>query len=155
MTTANLLPLQPDTGDIVAVQADACDLPSSVTSERFDLVLSNSLNEHVGGHVPRQRLADNIHSLADRHWNSDAIPILPDRTALAVPGAAVAALRSGYRSRCAGTEPTFAPTPAKRRRHTSTRLTFSAFRRCAAISLIRKSGTSGSRMIESLVAVKA
>lgn len=68
VTTINLLPAQSATDRIIAIQADACDLPSAVTHEHFDLVYSNSLLEHVGGHTRRQRLADNIHSLADRHW---------------------------------------------------------------------------------------
>lgn len=68
VTTVNLLPLESWTSDIVAVQADACNLPKSITEDRFDLVFSNSLLEHVGGHVQRQRLADHIHGLADRHW---------------------------------------------------------------------------------------
>ncbi|HEX2213943.1 MAG TPA: class I SAM-dependent methyltransferase [Mycobacterium sp.] len=68
VTTVNLLALESWTPDIVAVQANACDLPSSVTADRFDLVFSNSLLEHVGGHVQRQRLADYVHQLADRHW---------------------------------------------------------------------------------------
>nr|WP_232000735.1 class I SAM-dependent methyltransferase [Mycobacterium kyorinense] len=68
ITTVNLLPLESWTSDIVAVQGDACDLPSSVARDRFDLVFSNSLLEHVGGHVQRQRLAGNVHSLGDRHW---------------------------------------------------------------------------------------
>lgn len=68
VVTVNLAPLESTTPGITAVQGDACDLPRSVAAERFDLVFSNSLLEHVGGHVQRQRLADNIHSLADRHW---------------------------------------------------------------------------------------
>ena len=34
----------------------------------FDLVVSNSLLEHVGGADERRRLADVIHTAADRHW---------------------------------------------------------------------------------------
>jgi Methyltransferase domain len=68
VVTVNLVRAESDSPDITAVQGDACDLPSSIAKERFDLVFSNSLLEHVGGHVQRQRLADNIHALADRHW---------------------------------------------------------------------------------------
>ncbi|ORV60674.1 class I SAM-dependent methyltransferase [Mycobacterium gastri] len=72
VTVVNLLPQEspvkgPAKG-IVAIQADACDLPAAIASTHFDLVYSNSLLEHVGGHVRRQRLADNVRSLADRHW---------------------------------------------------------------------------------------
>ncbi|OBK44545.1 class I SAM-dependent methyltransferase [Mycobacterium sp. 1081908.1] len=68
VVTVNLAPAESEDPNIVAVQGDACELPNSVARDRFDLVFSNSLLEHVGGHVQRQRLADNIHSLADRHW---------------------------------------------------------------------------------------
>ena len=68
VTTVNLMDLESWSPDIVAVQGDACTLPASITADRFDLVFSNSLLEHVGGHVQRQRLADNVHALADRHW---------------------------------------------------------------------------------------
>lgn len=55
-------------GIVTAVQGDACDPPARVQAERFDCVVSNSLIEHVGGHVRRQRLSDVIHSRSDRHW---------------------------------------------------------------------------------------
>jgi hypothetical protein len=48
---------------------DACSPPASVLGLRpFDLVVSNSLIEHVGGHVQRQRLAEVIATAAPRHW---------------------------------------------------------------------------------------
>lgn len=34
----------------------------------FDLAVSNSVIEHVGGHEQRRRFADVVHSCADRHW---------------------------------------------------------------------------------------
>ena len=49
-------------------QADACNLPAHISSGRYDLVFSNSVIEHVGGHSQRQRFADAIHMLANRHW---------------------------------------------------------------------------------------
>jgi hypothetical protein len=49
-------------------QGDACDLPASILSADYDLVLSNSVLEHVGGHTQRQRFADAVHALAPRHW---------------------------------------------------------------------------------------
>jgi hypothetical protein len=64
----NLEPLESWSPQITAIQGDACDLPNSVARDHFDLVFSNSVLEHVGGHIGRQRLVDNIHSLADRHW---------------------------------------------------------------------------------------
>jgi hypothetical protein len=68
LTTVNLEPLESWSPQITAIQGDACDLPNSVARDDFDLVFSNSVLEHVGGHVGRQRLVDNVHSLADRHW---------------------------------------------------------------------------------------
>ncbi len=53
---------------IKAVEGDACNLPAEVASDRFDLVFSNSVLEHVGGHIQRQKFVDNVHALADCHW---------------------------------------------------------------------------------------
>lgn len=49
-------------------QADACDLPARISARRYDLVFSNSVLEHVGGHERRLRFADAVRGLADRHW---------------------------------------------------------------------------------------
>ncbi len=49
------------------VEGDACD-PALLVGETFDLVYSNSVIEHVGGHWRRQRFADTVHRLADHHW---------------------------------------------------------------------------------------
>jgi hypothetical protein len=53
---------------IRADQGDACDLPASILNGSYDLVMSNSVLEHVGGHAQRQRFADAVHALAPRHW---------------------------------------------------------------------------------------
>ena len=53
---------------IRADQADACDLPSQIRDGRYDLVYSNSVIEHVGGHIQRMRFAEAVHKLAERHW---------------------------------------------------------------------------------------
>jgi hypothetical protein len=68
VTTVNLAAVEPDDPTVTSIQGNACDLPVALRAERFDLVYSNSVLEHVGGHVPRQRLADNVHAMADRHW---------------------------------------------------------------------------------------
>jgi hypothetical protein len=48
--------------------ADACDLPDAIRRRRYDVVFSNSVIEHVGGHAQRVRFAETARSLADRHW---------------------------------------------------------------------------------------
>ena len=53
---------------IRADEADACNLPSSISSSHYDLVFSNSVIEHVGGHSPRMQFAASVHKLAERHW---------------------------------------------------------------------------------------
>jgi hypothetical protein len=53
---------------VKSLEADACDLPSKLYDESFDLVYSNSLLEHVGGHYRRRAMADAVHRLAPHHW---------------------------------------------------------------------------------------
>lgn len=60
----------PDPGEpwLTVERGDACTLPDHLYEQPFDLVFSNSLIEHVGGHARRQDLADAVHRLAPRHW---------------------------------------------------------------------------------------
>ena len=53
---------------ISAVQGDACELTPELRDCKFDLVYSNSLIEHVGGHYRRCLFAQNVRSLAPHHW---------------------------------------------------------------------------------------
>jgi hypothetical protein len=53
---------------LTAVRGDACDLPAGLRRERFDLVHSNSVLEHVGGHARRLAFAATVHAAADHHW---------------------------------------------------------------------------------------
>lgn len=54
------------------VTGDACRAREALAAvgapTRYDLVFSNSLLEHVGGHAQRTALADEVHGLAPRHW---------------------------------------------------------------------------------------
>jgi hypothetical protein len=60
---------QPGTvGDAESVIGDACDPPDWLARQHFDLVLSNSLIEHVGGHWRRQRFAAVVRTLAEHYW---------------------------------------------------------------------------------------
>lgn len=57
---------QEATEDEVIV-GDAC-VPSALEGRHFDLVYSNSVIEHVGGHQRRVCFAEAVHSLGDHHW---------------------------------------------------------------------------------------
>lgn len=57
---------------LLPVTGDACDARTALrragAATEFDLVFSNSLLEHVGGHAQRVALAAEVHALAPRHW---------------------------------------------------------------------------------------
>jgi hypothetical protein len=54
------------------IYGDACDAPKVLASAgadtAYDLVFSNAVLEHVGGHANRPRFAESVRALADRHW---------------------------------------------------------------------------------------
>jgi hypothetical protein len=47
---------------------DACAPPPDIAQQRFDLIFSNSLIEHVGGPAKRQMMADFVRLAAPRFW---------------------------------------------------------------------------------------
>jgi hypothetical protein len=49
------------------VAGDACDAHELVAGEEFDLVFSNSLIEHLGGHLQRARFAEVVRSMAPKY----------------------------------------------------------------------------------------
>jgi len=53
---------------ITTVQGDACAPPPTIAREQFDLVYSNSVIEHVGGHARRCDFADGVRALGSHHW---------------------------------------------------------------------------------------
>jgi hypothetical protein len=55
-------------GAVEALVGDACSPPPELRRERFDLVYSNSVLEHVGGHDRRLAFAASVHELGDAHW---------------------------------------------------------------------------------------
>jgi hypothetical protein len=84
----NLLPpKEQDIPDwIEAEVGDACNLPPHIASRRYDLVFSNSVIEHVGGHSNRLRFAEAVHSLADAHWVQTPYRYFPVEPHLMAPG---------------------------------------------------------------------
>ncbi|MHA6758526.1 class I SAM-dependent methyltransferase [Streptacidiphilus sp. PAMC 29251] len=48
--------------------SDATALSERILATEYDLVYSNSVLEHVGGHTQRLRFAEAVHRLAPRHW---------------------------------------------------------------------------------------
>lgn len=50
------------------VTGDACCPPKSVLSQHFDLVYSNSVLEHLGGHYRRAQFAGVVDKIAAHHW---------------------------------------------------------------------------------------
>lgn len=73
VVVVNLLePGDADTSGLTPVLGDACQargvLSESGVDAGFDLVFSNSLLEHVGGHANRVALAREVRALAPRHW---------------------------------------------------------------------------------------
>ena len=69
VTVLNLASEAPMAHDrIEPVTGDACNPPDSVRRRSYDLVYSNSLLEHVGGHARRTDLAEVVHAAAPAHW---------------------------------------------------------------------------------------
>ena len=59
---------RPEADWMHAVGGDACDPPPEIRERRFDLVFSNSVIEHVGGHARREAFASHARALGDHHW---------------------------------------------------------------------------------------
>jgi hypothetical protein len=68
VTILNLLELEAAEPWMETVVGDACAPPPEISAERYDLVVSNSVIEHVGGHSQRQRFANVVQAAAERHW---------------------------------------------------------------------------------------
>jgi hypothetical protein len=85
VTTVNLLPAEAGEPWADHVVGDAC-APEGLSGKEFDLVVSNSLLEHVGGYARRRQLADAIHAFADRHWVQTPYRYFPIEPHWAFPG---------------------------------------------------------------------
>jgi hypothetical protein len=68
VVTLNLKREDSDLDWVVPMVGDACEPPSDLAGERFDLVFSNSVIEHVGGHARRAAFAETVHTFGHRHW---------------------------------------------------------------------------------------
>ncbi len=64
----NPLPGSASTSWFEARVGDACDPPTDLAADTFDLVFSNSTIEHVGDLERRRAFADVVRELAPRHW---------------------------------------------------------------------------------------
>jgi hypothetical protein len=67
-------------------RGDACALPPQIASRSYDLVFSNSVIEHVGGHERRARFADSVHALSRAHWVQTPYRYFPVEPHWLVPG---------------------------------------------------------------------
>ena len=85
VTTVNLLSADADEPWADHLVSDACE-PEGLAGKEFDLVVSNSLLEHVGGYVRRRQLADVIRGFADRHWVQTPYRYFPIEPHWAFPG---------------------------------------------------------------------
>lgn len=69
------------------LRADACALPENVISGGFDLVYSNSVIEHVGGHFRRLAFAETVRGAAPRWWVQTPYRYFPIEPHFAFPAA--------------------------------------------------------------------
>ena len=66
VTLVNLFAQQPEEPWMTALEGDACALPDALPE--VDLVYSNSVIEHVGGHWRRERFAAGVRAAAPSYW---------------------------------------------------------------------------------------
>ncbi|MBX3314109.1 MAG: class I SAM-dependent methyltransferase [Actinobacteria bacterium] len=68
LTILNVYEQECDDPAIDVLVGDACDPVGAVGGRSFDLVYSNSVIEHVGGHQRRELFAQAVRDLAPSHW---------------------------------------------------------------------------------------
>lgn len=71
---------------MAVVVGDACALPDSVTGHRWDLVFSNSVIEHLGGHARCVEFAAAVRSLSSCHWVQTPYRYFPVEPHYLLPG---------------------------------------------------------------------
>jgi hypothetical protein len=65
---------------------DACALPEEIAVRRYDLVFSNSVIEHVGGHERRTRFAETVRTLGAGYWVQTPYRYFPIEPHWVAPG---------------------------------------------------------------------
>jgi hypothetical protein len=68
LTLINLAEFDESSASITAIQGDACAADELLPGASFDLVFSNSLVEHLGGHAQRLKFAEVVHKMAPSYW---------------------------------------------------------------------------------------
>jgi len=68
------------------VAGDVCTLGSTIGGRSWDLVYSNSVIEHLGGHDRRVAFAESVRSLAPHHWVQTPNRYFPIEPHFLVPG---------------------------------------------------------------------
>jgi hypothetical protein len=67
VTVVNLHVIDDEPSKVRSIEGDALQAGELLKGEEFDLVFSNSLIEHLGGHAARRRFADVVYALADSY----------------------------------------------------------------------------------------
>jgi hypothetical protein len=68
LTLLNLFEQVPPWEGSTALVGDVSEPPAELTGRKFDLVLSNSVIGHIGGHEMRCRFAEVVHGLGSHYW---------------------------------------------------------------------------------------
>jgi hypothetical protein len=76
----------PDGLDARVVVGDACSPPPEIAGDRFDLVFSNSVIGHLGGHRARREFAEQVQTLGARHWIQTPYRYFPIDPCFVFPG---------------------------------------------------------------------
>jgi Methyltransferase domain len=82
----NLSDQPSDVPGIRSVVGDVCQPIAAVAGEHFDLVFSNSVIEHVGGHDKRWQMAEMVRVLGDQHWVQTPYRYFPIEPHFLFPG---------------------------------------------------------------------
>lgn len=76
------------------IEGDACRAHHDLAGEHFDLVYSNSVIEHVGGHRRRIEFAEAVHALGEQHWVQTPYRYFPIEPHWVFPGLQFLPLRT-------------------------------------------------------------